>query len=116
MGWAGIAAIGAVAVALGQCVHGARPTLLPAKAASACARRVTASTASGTANSGAPALAGLQPWYVQRQLHNFAAGVRGTSERDKAGQQMRPMARALEGPQAVAERRCIYRHASASPA
>src|SRR5918994_1939435 len=101
MGWTGIAAIGALAVALG---HGA-----PAQADAAAGKGSFSLCAAchgvdgrGNRELGAPALAGLQPWYVQRQLHNFAAGVRGASERDKAGQQMRPMARTLEGPQAVA--------------
>jgi len=37
----------------------------------------------------APALAGLDDWYVARQLQNFRDGVRGYDSTDAAGQQMR---------------------------
>lgn len=37
----------------------------------------------------APALAGQQPAYLQRQLRNFRDGLRGTHERDVPGGQMR---------------------------
>lgn len=36
----------------------------------------------------APRLAGLQPWYIERQLQNFKAGVRGAHSDDAYGQQM----------------------------
>jgi cytochrome c peroxidase len=101
MGWAGIAAIGALAVALGQGVQ-AHADAAAGKGSFSLCEACHGVDGRGNRELSAPALAGLQPWYVQRQLHNFAAGVRGTSEGDKAGQQMRPMARALEGPQAVA--------------
>lgn len=39
----------------------------------------------------APKLAGMEPWYLARQLENFAAGIRGTSEHDAAGQEMMPV-------------------------
>jgi cytochrome c oxidase subunit II len=35
-----------------------------------------------------PALAGLPPWYIEKQLHNFRNGVRGYSEEDVPGQFM----------------------------
>lgn len=36
-----------------------------------------------------PTLAGLQSWYVERQLHNFKNGIRGYSEEDIPGKFMR---------------------------
>jgi cytochrome c oxidase subunit 2 len=50
----------------------------------------------GNALVGAPRLAGLQPWYLERQLHNFADGLRGGSG-DDHGQRMAPMTRAAHG-------------------
>ena len=35
-----------------------------------------------------PALAGLQSWYIEKQLHNFMNGVRGYSEEDVPGKFM----------------------------
>jgi cytochrome c oxidase subunit 2 len=40
----------------------------------------------------APKVSGVEPWYLKRQLENFAAGVRGTPEGDAAGQEMAPVA------------------------
>jgi len=36
----------------------------------------------------APALAGMESWYVERQLRNFDTGVRGTHSEDLPGRQM----------------------------
>ncbi len=44
----------------------------------------------------APAIAGLQQWYVQRQLEKFRSGVRGAHPEDVAGLRMYPMALALK--------------------
>jgi cytochrome c553 len=44
----------------------------------------------------APAIAGLADWYVERQLHNFKAGVRGTHPDDVGGLRMYPMSRAVK--------------------
>jgi len=44
---------------------------------------------------GAPALAGLERWYVEAQLHKFRAGHRAYHAADVMGLQMRPMARTL---------------------
>jgi cytochrome c553 len=41
---------------------------------------------------GAPRLAGLASWYLERQMRNFAAGLRG-GEGDDHGLRMAPMAR-----------------------
>lgn len=43
----------------------------------------------------APAIAGLDQWYLEAQLKKFKAGVRGTHADDHAGMQMRPMAMSL---------------------
>ncbi len=43
----------------------------------------------------APALAGVDDWYLQRQYLHFRDGLRGTDERDKYGYQMAMMASSL---------------------
>ena len=45
----------------------------------------------------APRLAGMEAWYLKRQLENFRAGIRGTHEQDTQGIAMRPMATKLSG-------------------
>jgi cytochrome c oxidase subunit II len=59
--------------------------------------------AEGNAGLGAPAIAGLQDWYVTRQLENFRENRRGTAPDDARGQQMRAMAQTLESDAAVAD-------------
>ena len=39
----------------------------------------------------APKLSGMEPWYLARQLENFAAGIRGTSADDASGHEMMPV-------------------------
>lgn len=51
---------------------------------------------------GAPALAGQEAGYVQRQLMNFRGGLRGTAEGDAGGAQMAPMAKSLPDDAATA--------------
>ncbi|TXS91391.1 cytochrome c [Parahaliea maris] len=50
--------------------------------------------AEGRGNVGvnAPRLAGMEPWYLKRQLQKFRDGLRGTHEGDVEGRAMRPMA------------------------
>jgi|SRR5690606_32270715 len=43
----------------------------------------------------APRLAGMERWYLQRQLENFRAGLRGTHPEDLPGREMQPMAAIL---------------------
>jgi len=43
----------------------------------------------------APKLAGLQPWYLERQILNFKHGLRGVNPDDSYGAQMAPMAAML---------------------
>lgn len=42
-----------------------------------------------------PRLAGMEAWYLKRQLENFRAGIRGTHPEDIQGIAMRPMAAKL---------------------
>ena len=51
----------------------------------------------------APAIAGQEIWYLERQLKNFKAGIRGTNSKDIYGMQMRPMAMTLTTEQAIAD-------------
>ena len=44
----------------------------------------------------APKLSGMEPWYLTRQLENFAAGIRGTPEQDFSGHEMRVVGIRLE--------------------
>lgn len=43
----------------------------------------------------APKLAGLEPWYLKKQLMNYRNGIRGVHENDVYGRQMAPMAATL---------------------
>lgn len=49
----------------------------------------------------APALAGLETWYVQRQIRHYQDGIRGANPEDTYGQQMAPMAKTLGDAAAV---------------
>lgn len=51
----------------------------------------------------APKIAGMEDWYLERQLKNFKAGLRGTDPKDTYGIQMRPMSMLLVDDQAVAD-------------
>jgi cytochrome c553 len=50
---------------------------------------------SGNPAVGAPNIAGLSEWYVQKQLEKFRAGTRGMQFNDMEGMRMRPMAISL---------------------
>lgn len=43
----------------------------------------------------APAIAGMDEWYVLNQLERFRSGARGLHPEDKGGHRMRPLARTL---------------------
>ena len=49
----------------------------------------------GNPELGAPEIAGLPRWYLERELTNFKNAVRGASPDDETGARMRPMARSL---------------------
>lgn len=51
----------------------------------------------------APALAGQEAWYMERQLKNFKNGIRGSDPKDTYGMQMAPMAATLPDDQAIAD-------------
>ena len=50
---------------------------------------------SGNPAIGAPNIAGMKEWYVERELDKFRAGVRGMHFSDIEGMRMRPMALSL---------------------
>lgn len=54
------------------------------------------SNANGNYGIRAPKLSGVEPWYLARQLENFAAGVRGAPADDAAGHEMAPVALRLK--------------------
>ncbi|HYD76206.1 c-type cytochrome [Ramlibacter sp.] len=51
----------------------------------------------------APRLGGQPAWYLERQLHLFRAGARGTHEKDTFGKMMAPMAATLPDEKALAD-------------
>jgi len=51
--------------------------------------------AEGMAVVNAPALRGLESWYIVRQLKNFQQGIRGSNPKDTYGMQMAPIAQLL---------------------
>lgn len=51
----------------------------------------------------APRLAGLEDWYLERQINNFRAKIRGASPADVNGHQMAQMAAALTSDKQVAD-------------
>jgi cytochrome c553 len=76
---------------------------------------------SGNPAIGAPNIAGMKEWYVERELEKFRAGVRGMHFSDVEGMRMRPMALSLtseDDVKAVAryvETLSPVRHASSFP-
>ena len=58
--------------------------------------------AEGNAELHAPALTGLNDWYVVSQLQQFVAGARGSDADDEIGQQMRAAAQMLGGDDEIA--------------
>jgi uncharacterized protein len=57
----------------------------------------------GNSGQGGPALAQLDDWYQERQLHDFRSGARGANPDDAAGQQMRAAAAALPNDRAISD-------------
>lgn len=56
----------------------------------------------GNRKLGAPAIAGMEPWYVEAQLKKFRADQRGYHADDLEGLRMKPMARSLPTDEDVA--------------
>jgi len=48
-----------------------------------------------------PKIAGLQDWYIARQIRSFKKGIRGSHEKDVYGMQMRPMAMTLTDDESI---------------
>lgn len=59
--------------------------------------------AEGMVAMNSPALAGMEEWYVIRQLQNFKSGIRGSNPEDTYGLQMASMAKMLADEQAIAD-------------
>jgi cytochrome c553 len=49
------------------------------------------SNANGNYGIRAPKISGMEPWYLARQLENFAAGARGVAAEDAPGHEMGPV-------------------------
>lgn len=62
---------------------------------------------------GAPRLAGLESWYLQRQLRNFRHGIRGTAAEDTKGRTMAQMTAGLDTDGEIAD---IVAHIGKLPA
>ncbi|MAI25237.1 MAG: cytochrome c oxidase subunit II [Spirochaeta sp.] len=60
----------------------------------------------------APAIAGLDEWYVNAQLLNFRSGIRGTNWQDVGGLRMHPMSRWLKSDEDVS---AVAAYVSAMP-
>jgi len=56
----------------------------------------------GDASIAAPAIAGMDAWYVEGQLKKFRAGIRGAHPDDIAGMRMRPMSMTLKTDEDIA--------------
>ena len=57
--------------------------------------------AEGVEALGGPRLAGLDDWYLVRQINNYNNGLRGYDPKDTFGMQMKPMAAMLNSEKAV---------------
>ena len=57
--------------------------------------------AEGNEALGAPALTGLNDWYLVRQLKNYLSGARGSDPADQYGQQMRASTQLLGNDEAI---------------
>jgi cytochrome c oxidase subunit 2 len=69
----------------------------------------------GNPSLSAPALASLDAHYLERQLHHFKSGVRGSHEDDSQGQQMTTFAKALSAEQISAIARYLSQLSPVQP-
>ena len=67
----------------------------------------------GNAKLGTPNIAGMAPWYVTRQLANFAGGKRGADKADRYGTLMRDAANVLVSED---QRTAVAQHIASLPA
>ena len=70
------------------------------------------SDGSGNPEVGAPNIAGMKQWYVERELQKFRAGVRGMQFNDVEGMRMRPMSLSLTSDDDV---KAVARYAESLP-
>jgi cytochrome c553 len=68
---------------------------------------------SGNPAVGAPNIAGMKSWYVEKQLEKFRDGVRGMQFNDIEGMRMRPMAQSLDSDDDV---KAVARYVESLPA
>jgi cytochrome c553 len=61
----------------------------------------------------APAIAGLDQWYIEAQIQKFKSGIRGAHPDDVGGLRMRPMSRTLREADEV---RAVSAYVAALPA
>jgi len=54
------------------------------------------SNANGNPGIRAPKISGMEPWYLARQLENFAVGARGVPGEDASGHEMMPVGQRLQ--------------------
>jgi cytochrome c oxidase subunit 2 len=57
----------------------------------------------GNAQIGAPSIAGLDEWYMVRQIHKFRAGKRGAHFNDPGGERMRAIAQTIQSENDIRE-------------
>ncbi|HWM29309.1 MAG TPA: c-type cytochrome [Woeseiaceae bacterium] len=69
----------------------------------------------GNPNIEAPRLSGMSETYIERQLHAFKNGWRGTHENDLVGMEMRPMAAILSDDEIAAAARYVNAVSSEPP-
>jgi len=61
------------------------------------------SNANGNFGIRAPKISGMEPWYLSRQLENFAAGVRGLPAEDVGGHEMGPVGMRVKSENTLAD-------------
>ena len=71
------------------------PSVAAGQAAYAVCAACHGAAAEGNKLLNAPRLAGLEGWYLERQIRNFQHGIRGADASDPFGMQMAPMAATL---------------------
>ena len=91
----GLAGLMLVTALSGCHPDGARPTLSGAELYDASCKQCHGATGQGQLGIATPAVAGLQPWYIEAQLVKFRTGVRGAHPEDYDGLRMRPMSMQL---------------------
>ncbi len=97
-----LSALGALALSLIALPALANPSAEQGKGLYVVCTACHGASGEGNAALNAPALAGQETWYLERQIKSFKAGLRGAHANDTYGMQMRPMAMTLADDAAVA--------------